>query len=67
VIAAIDATPPYQPLKIMTDSKYMTEGLTTHLENWENNGWINIKKAALFKKAAHLLLHTDSAYCKYLP
>ena len=54
VIAAITA-PPYQPLKIMTDSKYMTEGLTMHLENWENDRWISIKNATLFKKAAYLL------------
>ena len=55
VIAAISAVPPYQPLKIITDSKYVIEGLTTHLEDWENNGWIEIKNANLFKKAAHLL------------
>ena len=55
VIAALLVIPPYQPLKIMTDSKYVTEGLTTHLENWENDGWINIKNTKLFKKAAHLL------------
>ena len=55
VIAAVDATPTYQPLKIVSDSKYVIEGLTTHLETWENNGWIGIKNAQLFKKAVYLL------------
>ena len=55
IIAAANATEPYQPLKIITDSEYVIEGLTTHLENWENEGWIGIKNANLFRKAAHLL------------
>jgi len=33
----------------------MIEGLTTHRETWENNGWIEIKNAPLFRKAIHLL------------
>jgi len=47
--------PPYQPAKIITDSKYVIEGLTTHLESWENDGWIGIKNTKLFRKAAHLM------------
>jgi len=31
------------------------EGLTTHLESWENDRWIGIKYAKLFRKAAHLM------------
>jgi len=60
VIAALETVPPYQPLKIMTDSKYMIEGLTTHLETWENNGWIGIKNTRLFRKAAHLMRHRSA-------
>jgi len=52
--------PPYQPLKIMMDSKYMIKGLTTHLETWENNGWIGIKNARLFRKAAHLMRYRSA-------
>ena len=37
------------------DSQYMINGLTTHLTEWEDNGWIGIKNAPLFKKAAYLL------------
>ena len=60
VIAAINATAPYQHVKIITDSKYVIEGLTMHLESWENDGWIEIKTAPLFKKAAHLMRHRSA-------
>jgi ribonuclease HI len=55
VIVAVEATPTFQPLEILTDSKYVINGLTTHLGTWEDRGWIGIKNAPLFKKAAHLL------------
>jgi ribonuclease HI len=55
VIAATNAIEPYQPLKIITDLEYVIKGLTTHLETWENEGWIGIKNANLFRKVAHLL------------
>jgi hypothetical protein len=51
----VNATLPFQPLRIMTDSKYVIEGLTTHLGNWEDRGWIGIKNAPHFRKAAQLL------------
>ena len=54
----MEVIPPYQPVKIYIDSKYMIEGLTTHLGNWEDDGWINIKNAHLFRKAAYLMRHT---------
>jgi len=60
VIAALETVPPYQPLKIMMDSKYMIEALTTHLETWENDGWIGIKNARLFRKAAHLIRYRSA-------
>jgi len=50
IIVALEVIPPYQPVKILMDSKYTIEGLTTHLETWENDGWIGIKNASLFKK-----------------
>ena len=55
IIAVLEVVPPYQPIKILTDSKYIIEGLMTHLESWENDGWIGIKNAGLFRKAAHLM------------
>ena len=33
----------------------MIDGLTTHLGEWENNGWIGVKNAQLSKKAAYVL------------
>ena len=55
IILATEATPINQPLKIITDSRYAIEGLTTHLHAWEDQGWINIQNANLFKRAAYLL------------
>ena len=55
VLTAIEMTPKNQPLKIITDSRYAIEGLTTHLRTWEDQGWINIKNAPLFKRATYLM------------
>lgn len=55
VIAAIDAVPINQPLKIITDSRYVIDGLTDNLRQWEDKGWIGIQNAELFKRAAFLL------------
>ncbi|KAI0264086.1 ribonuclease H-like protein, partial [Russula aff. rugulosa BPL654] len=55
VIAATEEVPPFAPLEIVTDSTYVINGLTTHLRTWEDLGWISIKNAPFFKKAAHLL------------
>ena len=60
VIAALEIVLPYQPIKIYTDSKYVIRGLTAHLETWENDRWINVKNAELFKKAAHLMRHRSA-------
>ena len=54
-IMAIDAVPHFAPLEIITDSTYVISGLTAHLRQWEDIGWINIQNAQLFKKAAYLL------------
>ena len=55
VITAVKQTPPSWPLKIHTDSMYAIEGLTTHLREWEDRGWIGIENAKHLKKAAYLL------------
>jgi ribonuclease HI len=56
----LEIVPPYQPVKIYTDSKYVIEGLTTHLGTWEDDGWIDIKNTRLFRKAAHLIRHRSA-------
>jgi ribonuclease HI len=55
VIIAAEKVPRYQPMLITTDSKYVIKGLTTHLGDWEDKGWTNIKNAIFFKKATFLL------------
>ncbi|KAG2144793.1 RnaseH-domain-containing protein [Suillus cothurnatus] len=42
-------------MKIITDSKYTINGLTTHLKNWEDIGWIGIENATLFQATAYHL------------
>lgn len=45
IAAVIKATlmiPTFWPMIIKTDLKYVTNGLTTHLKDWENKGWIGI-------------------------
>jgi len=56
----MEMVPPFQPVKIYTDSKYVIDSLTTYLESWENDGWINIKNARLFRKATHLMRHRST-------
>ena len=55
ILKAANTIPKFIPLKIMTDSMYAINGLTKHLSEWEDNGWIGIKNAPFFKKAAHIL------------
>ncbi|KAG0692343.1 RnaseH-domain-containing protein [Suillus ampliporus] len=55
VLVALQLAEPQTPLKIVTDSKYVIEGLTTHLTNWEDTGWIGIANVTLFKSAAYHL------------
>lgn len=55
VIAAVNALPNYCKLTIITDSRYVIDGLTEHLTRWEDRGWIEIKNTNLFKRVAYLL------------
>ena len=55
VIIATETLPNYCKLTIVTNSVYVIKGLTTNLSKWEDIGWIGIKNADLFKRAAYLL------------
>ena len=55
VIKANATIPTFWPMIIKTDSMYVIEGLTKHLADWENRGWIGIKNGNFFRKAAYLL------------
>jgi ribonuclease HI len=57
IIKAISAVLKFWPLKMMTDSKYAIDGLTTNLKVWEDRGWIGIKNTPFFQRAAYLLKH----------
>ena len=46
---------PCWPLTIKTDSRYAINSLTIHLKEWEDKGWLGIKNAKFFKRAAYLL------------
>ncbi|KAG1870492.1 RnaseH-domain-containing protein, partial [Suillus tomentosus] len=43
------------PITIITDSRYAIDGLTNHLRNWEDQGWIGIANSELFKATAYHL------------
>jgi ribonuclease HI len=43
IIRALERAPNYIPLTIKTDSKYAINRLTSHLEHWEDMGWIRIE------------------------
>lgn len=55
VVKALEIAPTYAPLKLITDSRYVIDGLTQHLTEWEDRGWIEIKNREWFKRAAYLL------------
>ncbi|KAH9891237.1 ribonuclease H-like protein [Cubamyces lactineus] len=49
------ATPPFAPLHIVSDSKYVVDGLTRWLEKWEEEGWIGTANRRQMMEAAALL------------
>ena len=55
VVRALELAPSYAPLTIVTDSRYVIDGLTQNLTDWEDRGWIEVKNQEWFKRAAYLL------------
>jgi ribonuclease HI len=49
VLTVISQTDTHCNLHIMSDSKYIIDGLTKHYKHWEDIGWINIRNPDLFK------------------
>ncbi|KAI1781818.1 ribonuclease H-like protein [Ganoderma leucocontextum] len=47
---AVDMTPPFAPLHVVTDSKYVIRGLTENLGKWERDGWMNVENAEEVKR-----------------
>ncbi|EIW59212.1 uncharacterized protein TRAVEDRAFT_82922, partial [Trametes versicolor FP-101664 SS1] len=52
--------PPFVPLHVVSDSKYVVDGLTRHLVAWERRGWIGVANSALLMETV-ALLRTRSA------
>jgi ribonuclease HI len=52
VLHSVKTAPMNTPLLIKSDSKYVIDGLTKHLTNWENRGWIGVSNKDLFKTIA---------------
>ena len=52
VLQVAKNTPTHVPLLIKSDSKYVIEGLTERLEEWEDKGWIGVTNHKLFKTTA---------------
>ncbi|KAI0336025.1 RnaseH-domain-containing protein [Cubamyces sp. BRFM 1775] len=55
VTMAHRATPPFVPLHVVSDSKYVVDGLTRWLPKWEENGWIGVANQCQIKEVAALL------------
>ncbi|RDX41342.1 RnaseH-domain-containing protein [Lentinus brumalis] len=49
VAVAAAIVPPFAPLHIVTDSRYVTEGLTVYLPKWEARGWLGIANARIIR------------------
>lgn len=55
VLIALQSINPLTLLKIIMDSKYVIKGITTHLREWEDTGWIGVDNANIFKAIAYQL------------
>ena len=47
VNVAVDTTPPFTPLHLITDSKYVLRGVTEFVSRWEDQGWVRVANAPL--------------------
>ncbi len=52
VAIATSLVPPFAPLHIVSDSKYLVEGLTKRLPDWEKRGWLGIANAGVLQDLA---------------
>ena len=55
IVVALQSVSPLNPLEIISDSRYVIDGLTKHLTSWEDTGWIGIQNQRLFQTAAYHL------------
>ncbi|KDQ50173.1 hypothetical protein JAAARDRAFT_142329 [Jaapia argillacea MUCL 33604] len=55
IVACLQGTDNCVPITLVTDSLYVIEGLTKHLGNWEDRGWIGIANCKFFQAVAYQL------------
>ncbi|OJT13721.1 Transposon TX1 uncharacterized 149 kDa protein [Trametes pubescens] len=55
IVVAESKVPPFAPLHIVSDSKYVVDGLTKNLRGWENKGWIGVANEKPFCEAVAAL------------
>ena len=49
VFLAVKRHDPAKDLRIISDSKYIIDGLTTNLKRWERRGWMDVSHSNLFR------------------
>ena len=49
VLMVVKNHPPNEDLHIISDSKYVIDGITKHAKKWEERGWIDVQHKDLFK------------------
>jgi ribonuclease HI len=55
ILIALQQTAPYIPITFIADSRYAIEGLTKHLPDWENRGWINVENSKYLRATVYQL------------
>ncbi|KAG1734854.1 ribonuclease H-like protein, partial [Suillus occidentalis] len=55
ILVGLQNVSPLIPVTFITDSRYVIDGLNTHLHNWEDHGWINEANANLFRATVYHL------------
>ena len=55
IVVALQLSNPLSPLTCIMDSRYVLDGLTTHLTSWEDRGWTNVQNKKWFQTAAYHL------------
>jgi ribonuclease HI len=52
LLYVVKTTSKQDALLIKSDSRYAIDGLTKHLQSWENRGWIGVSNKELFQVTA---------------
>ncbi|KAI9070087.1 RnaseH-domain-containing protein [Trametes sanguinea] len=55
IAVAHRAVPPFDALHVVSDSKYVVDGLTVHAPKWEQRGWVGVKNSAVIRDVLALL------------